>query len=117
MIAGTLVPHGKAVRVDEGWMLSGHWPFAHGCHHATRLPTAAWLHYENGPIADKSGAPQWRAFHLPASDCVILDTWYTSGLRGTGSTDYAMDGVFANDNHNRRYSLPEESVLSDRRYA
>lgn len=117
VIAGTLVPHGRALRVDGGWRLTGQWPFGSGCHHATWLPTAAWLHDDNGPITDESGVPQWRAFHLPASDCAILDTWYTSGLRGTGSTDYTMDDVFVADDCVTRHSLLEPSQLPDRRYA
>ena len=116
VIAGTLVPHGRALRVDGGWRVSGQWPFASGCHHATWMPTAAWLHDENGPITDENSTPQWRAFHLPVSDCEILDTWYTSGLRGTGSTDYTIDDVFVTDSHVKRHSLLEESVLPDRRY-
>ena len=117
VIAGTLVPHGRAVRVDGGWRLSGQWPFGSGCHHATWLPTAAWLYDGNGPVVDENGVPQWRAFHLPASECVILDTWYTSGLRGTGSTDYTMDGAFVADNYVKRHSLLEPSLLPGRRYA
>ena len=117
VLAGTLVPHGRAMRVNGGWRLSGQWPFGSGCHHANWLPTAAWLYDDNGPITDENGAPQWRAFHLPASECVILDTWHTYGLRGTGSTDYAMDGVFVADNYVKKHSLLEESVLPDRRYA
>ena len=117
VIAGTLVPHGKALRVDGGWRLNGQWPFASGCHHATWMPTASWLHDENGPIADENGVPQWRAFHLPVSDCVILDTWHTSGLRGTGSTDYTIENVFVADDHVKRHSLLEPSLLPDRRYA
>ena len=105
IFAGTLVPHGRAVRVEGGWRLSGQWPFGSGCHHAHWLPSAAWLYDGDGPITDENGAPQWRVFHLPASDCVILDTWYTSGLRGTGSTDYTMDGVFVADNWVMRHSL------------
>ena len=107
VIAGTLVPHGKAVRVDGGWRVSGQWPFASGCHHAAWMPTSAWLHDARGPITDENGAPQWRVFHLPASDCVILDTWHTSGLRGTGSTDYTIDGLFVADSHVKRHSLLE----------
>ena len=117
IIAGTLVPHGRAVRVEGGWRLSGQWPFGSGCHHATWLPTGVWLYDDNGPITDENGVPQWRAFHLPASDCVILDTWYTSGLRGSGSTDYTMDDVFVADNCVTRHSLLEPPVLPDRRYA
>ena len=116
VIAGTLVPHGRAVRVEGGWRVSGQWPFASGCHHATWMPTAAWLHDESGPIRDANGAPEWRVFHRPASDCTILDTWYTSGLRGTGSTDYTMKDVFVADNYVKRHSLLEEAVLPDKRY-
>ena len=116
VIAGTLVPHGRAVRVEGGWRVSGQWPFGSGCHHATWLPTAAWLHDDSGPIADDNGVPQWRAFHVPASDCVILDTWHTSGLRGTGSHDYTMEDVFVADNYVKRHSLLEEAILPDRRY-
>ena len=117
VIAGTLVPHGRAVRVEGGWRLSGQWPFASGCHQADWMPTAAWLHDGNGPVTDENGAPQWRVFHLPASQCVILDTWHTSGLRGTGSADYTMQDVFVADNYVKRHSLLEESLLPGRRYA
>ena len=116
VIAGTLVPHGRAVRAEGGWRVSGQWPFGSGCHHATWLPTAAWLHDDSGPIPDDNGVPQWRAFHVPASDCVILDTWHTSGLRGTGSHDYTMEDVFVADNYVKRHSLLEEAILPDRRY-
>ena len=50
VLAGTLVPHGRAVRVEGGWRLSGQWPFASGCHHANWMPTAAWLHNDDGPV-------------------------------------------------------------------
>ena len=116
VIAGTLVPHGRAVRVEGGWKLSGQWPFASGCHHATWLPTAAWLYDDDGPIRDANGVPEWRAFHLHASQCSILDTWYTSGLRGTGSHDYTMEDVFVADSYVRKHSLLERAVLPDRRY-
>ena len=116
VIAGTLVPHGRALRVEGGWRLNGQWPFASGCHHATWLPTASWLYDDDGPIVDGNGVPQWRAFHLLVSDCTILDTWYTSGLRGTGSTDYTIDDVFVADSHVKRHSLLEPANLPGRRY-
>ena len=116
VIAGTLVPHGRAVRTEGGWRVSGQWPFASGCHQATWMPTAAWLHDDNGPIRDANGAPEWRVFHLPVEKCVILDTWRTSGLRGTGSHDYTMEDVFVTDHYVKRHSLLEEAVLPDRRY-
>ena len=117
VIAGTLVPHGRAVQTEGGWRVSGQWPFASGCQQAAWMPTVAWLHDDSGPIRDANGAPEWRVFHLPASECVILDTWHTSGLRGTGSHDYTMEDVFVPDSRAKRHSLLEEAVLPDRRYA
>ena len=48
-------------------------------------------------LRDENGSPrdgQWRAGDAPCFvkliDCEILDTWYTTGLRGTGSNDIAF---------------------------
>jgi alkylation response protein AidB-like acyl-CoA dehydrogenase len=39
------------------------------------------------------------AFVVPLSDCRILDTWYTTGLRGTGSHDFEVTDVFVPEAH------------------
>ena len=39
----------------------------------------------------------FRLVFAPRSDVEILDTWYTSGLRGTGSNDFQMTDVFVPD--------------------
>src|SRR5690606_4260045 len=40
-----------------------------------------------------------RSLHavLPLGDAVVDDTWYTLGMRGTGSKDLVLDGVFVPD--------------------
>ena len=40
-IAGTVVPHGRAMRVPGGWRVSGQWPFGSGCHQASWLACGA----------------------------------------------------------------------------
>jgi hypothetical protein len=41
---------------------------------------------ENGiPRVDGNGVPETRQCLLRLSQCEILDTWHTTGLRGTGS--------------------------------
>ena len=92
-VTGNLVPHGRAVKADGGWRVSGQWPLGSGCHHAHWAASGAWLHDEQGPIIEND-APAWRVFYTPIGDCRILDTWHSTGLRGTGSHDYTMDDVF-----------------------
>ena len=97
IIGGTLVPHGRAVKTEGGWRLSGQWPFASGCNHANWMSTGSWMYDGDEPILEENGSPMWRLFLIPASSCKILDTWHTTGLRGTGSHDYTMEDVFVPD--------------------
>ncbi len=84
-MAGTLVPQGKAVKSEEGWLLSGRWPFGSGCLHADWMASGGVLSEAGEPVVDDSGAPIVRLFLTPVSDCRILDTWDTTRLRATGS--------------------------------
>ena len=87
-IPGTLASQGKAVRVDGGWRLDGRWQFASGVDHGD------WLLI--GAIADTLPESPTRLLHVmvPKSDLLVDDTWFTLGLRGTGSKDVVADDVF-----------------------
>jgi alkylation response protein AidB-like acyl-CoA dehydrogenase len=92
VVPGTLAAQGRATRVDEGWRLSGRWQFASGVDHGD------WLMM--GAVADErlpeSGD---RALHVivPKADVIVDDTWFTLGLRGSGSKDLLADDVFVPD--------------------
>jgi alkylation response protein AidB-like acyl-CoA dehydrogenase len=43
---------------------------------------------------EAGGSPTVRVLGIPTSELEILDTWHTSGLRGTGSHDAVADDVF-----------------------
>jgi alkylation response protein AidB-like acyl-CoA dehydrogenase len=43
--------------------------------------------------------PETRQCLMKLSQCEILDTWYTTGLRGTGSNDLLVDDVFVEAEH------------------
>lgn len=84
---GVFAPSGRAVPTDGGWRVTGRWAFASGCQHSTWLGLGVVM-----PGAD--GTPDVRGILVPATDVEIIDTWYVSGLRGTGSNDVAVTDLF-----------------------
>ena len=92
---GAFAPQGKAVvEAAGGYRVSGRWGFASGCQHASWLFGQS-LVIENGETLP--GSPKLRCMVLPASQWRILDTWHTSGMRGTGSHDIAVEGAHVDE--------------------
>jgi alkylation response protein AidB-like acyl-CoA dehydrogenase len=93
--AGVWAPRGRAVIVDGGMQVSGRWPFCSGISHSQWLFAGCVL---DDPQAATKG-PILRVAALPTAELEILDTWHTSGLRGTGSHDALADELFVPDHH------------------
>ncbi len=97
--AGTLNPAaGLARRTERGYLVTGRWPYASAIRHADWVISRCRLQSEDGELLlDAGGRPRTIAVATPVSDVTILDTWQTSGLLGTGSEDYTIDGVLVDD--------------------
>lgn len=89
--AGVWAPRGKARRVDGGYRVSGRWAFCSGITHSAYFFGGCLVQ------ADGEGSPTPRILGIPVRELEILDTWQTSGLRGTGSHDAVADNVFVPD--------------------
>jgi alkylation response protein AidB-like acyl-CoA dehydrogenase len=98
-LAGSIRPQGRARRVEGGYRIEGRWNFASGVHHATWLMCPCVLWEGDKPVRAPSGAPVTRIFWAPARDAEILDTWHVLGLRGSGSHDFTLAGVFVPNHH------------------
>jgi alkylation response protein AidB-like acyl-CoA dehydrogenase len=87
-VPGALAAQGRARRVDDGWRLTGRWQFASGVDHGD------WLMM--GAIADHLPESSDRGLHVvvPKSELFVDDTWFTLGLRGTGSKDLVAEDLF-----------------------
>jgi indole-3-acetate monooxygenase len=98
---------GRAERVPGGYRVSGRFPFVSGCHHCEWV----WLGcivVENGvPRVDGNGVPETRQCLLRLSQCEILDTWHTTGLRGTGSNDVVVRDEFVEEERSFSFQDPE----------
>lgn len=78
---------GKATAVDGGYRITGHWGWASGIDHCSWLIITAMA-------AAGDGQPEARCFVIPAKDCVVEDTWFNVGLKGSGSKDIIIDDIF-----------------------
>jgi 3-hydroxy-9,10-secoandrosta-1,3,5(10)-triene-9,17-dione monooxygenase len=75
---------GKAAAVQGGFRVSGRWSFSSGCDASSWAMVAV-------PGATP-GSLLWLL--LPRGDYAIVDTWFASGMRGTGSNDIVVREAF-----------------------
>ena len=103
--AGAWIPPATAVPVDGGYRLTGRWPFGSGIRNADRALCGAYVHRDGVVELDETGHPREYLAFLPMDAITMHDTWYTTGLAGSGSTDYSVQDVFVPSEHmfNLRY--------------
>ena len=99
VVAGAFVPPARADRVPGGYRVSGRLPFASGITHSTHVAAGAALFDGGEPVKRPNGAPLTRTMVIPVEQVEILDTWYTGGMRGSGSNDFAIHDVFVREEH------------------
>ncbi|HKV54223.1 MAG TPA: acyl-CoA dehydrogenase family protein [Candidatus Binataceae bacterium] len=92
--AATVTISGQAVVAPGGYRVSGRFPFASGCQHCEWLWAGCQVIDNGAQRIDANGIPETRTVFVKLAQCEILDTWYTTGLRGTGSHDIAIQDVF-----------------------
>jgi 3-hydroxy-9,10-secoandrosta-1,3,5(10)-triene-9,17-dione monooxygenase len=68
--------------VAGGYRLAGRWSFSSGC------DAASWV------MVGGLGPNGLAYFLVPMAEVTIVDTWFVSGLRGTGSKDLVIENAF-----------------------
>jgi alkylation response protein AidB-like acyl-CoA dehydrogenase len=84
--AGVFNPSGAITPTEDRYRVQGRWAFASGCEHAD------WI-YANAVEDVVDGVPHLRGAVMSPDEVVIEDTWYASGLRGTGSQHFRVDAT------------------------
>lgn len=82
---------GKAERVDGGYRITARKVFSSGAPAGDLLMTGAICEQEGERTVLHFGVP------MAAPEVTVLDTWRTMGMRGTGSHDVQIDGLFIAD--------------------
>lgn len=90
----SLVFSGRADRVDGGYRVKGRWPFVSGCQHSDWIAGTCLVYENDAPKMITPEIQERRVCFVPAGEAEVLDTWNTTGLRGSGSHDIAINDVF-----------------------
>jgi alkylation response protein AidB-like acyl-CoA dehydrogenase len=95
LFAGGFFPPAPAVPVPGGWRVTARTAFNSGCHRAQ------WFAVPIVEVDDESSKfdphtedPPPLVTFVPREEVSILDTWHTSGMRGTFSADVHVDDAF-----------------------
>lgn len=94
IFAGSFFPYRRAVPVEGGYRVTGQTPFMSGANQAQWFLGLAHIYDGDTARLAADGAPVTLLTMCPANDAVIVDTWRTLGMRGTGSHDVLMTDVF-----------------------
>ncbi len=91
---GVTKPTGTAVVVPGGYRVSGRWTFGSSCQHSEWLFSGCVVVEDGNPRRLPDGSSETRLCYLPGTAIEVIDTWTSTGLRGTGSHDYTAADVF-----------------------
>ncbi|MEX5633309.1 acyl-CoA dehydrogenase family protein [Parafrankia sp. FMc2] len=81
----SVVPCGTAVREAAGLRVSGRWPYLSGVEFADWLIVCAQV--------AGTEPPELRLVAVPAAQCQVEDTWFSVGMRATGSNTAVLHDV------------------------
>jgi 3-hydroxy-9,10-secoandrosta-1,3,5(10)-triene-9,17-dione monooxygenase len=83
---------GIANKVDGGYRISGQWGFATGVDFSDWVSATVSRDTQNPhPLEDRLN------FLARTSEVEVVDNWFTSGMRATGSRDFILKDVFVPD--------------------
>src|SRR5262249_24710420 len=85
---------GRALRGAGGDRGRRPWPVADGGPPAGSVRRACVVYDGDTQVTNAAGVPTTRVCFFPPEQCQILDTWHTTGMRGTGSHDFTVTDVF-----------------------
>ena len=85
--AGSAFPMGRALQVEGGYRVSGHYRWGSG------ILYAQWV-FVMASTKEANDKPKPLCLFMPVSDVTILDSWFMDGMAGTGSHDFVVEDVF-----------------------
>lgn len=91
--AGSGAISGKAVVLEEGFLISGNWKYASGSAHATHITANCFLEKNGKAVLLQDGSREFRSFIFPKESVEILNSWKVTGLKATSSNDFKVESL------------------------
>jgi indole-3-acetate monooxygenase len=85
---GSFVPPGTARATADGYIVNGDWSFGSATQYSTSIVTLVLLVDDAGELILQGGNPVSIVAYFSRDDVEFRDTWFTLGLRATGSTNF-----------------------------
>lgn len=93
LFAQSTRPMGIAKADADSFQVNGQWSLVSGCELADWFFLTCQLHDEDGIQLDENEMPKTIFVSVPKSECKIIDTWHSGGLKGTGSHDVELKNI------------------------
>jgi alkylation response protein AidB-like acyl-CoA dehydrogenase len=106
LIAGAPAFGVRAQRVEGGYRLTGRWGYNSGAPNADWIAAAAPIFDGETPRMGPYG-PEMVLSLVRPSDVQIIDTWYVTGLRASGTQDLYVEDVFVAEEMTGGFSMPD----------
>jgi alkylation response protein AidB-like acyl-CoA dehydrogenase len=116
VVVGSVAGLGRAVAVDGGYRVSGRWAFLSGIRQATHAGCICAVYDGDTERVGPDGQPATVVPFFAVEECTVIDTWQTTGLRGTGSHDIVVEDVFVPAYRVADFSAPPRAGLSTLHY-
>ncbi|MFJ4687928.1 acyl-CoA dehydrogenase family protein [Streptomyces sp. NPDC088789] len=107
LVCGVIAPTSRSRRTDGGWRVSGRWYYASGSLHARWAVLGT-------PVTDAAGESVDQGVVLvPRDQLALEDTWFTTGMRGSGSNCLIAQDVFVPAHRMASVSRALEGAAAD----
>ncbi|WP_167759105.1 acyl-CoA dehydrogenase family protein [Blastococcus sp. TF02A_35] len=111
--AGQVAPLGRGEPVDGGYLVNGDWRFASGSNHADVMAAGFRVAESAGGVPAEKGT--WKVLLAKPEQFEFIDSWYSTGLAGTGSRDYVARDLFVPAGHVISFERPVHPGILTRR--
>lgn len=108
-LAGSGRANGIAKMINDGYEISGDWPYATGAAHATAFTANCIIEKDGIPLQNEDGSQAIAAFIFLKNEVSIREDWKAMGMKATSSNSFSVNKVFVTKA--RKFNIDEKQAI------